>query len=79
MKDLYERLYEDVIVKAREAGIPRTLVVRYFMDAYERHKHQHGSFKNHPEYNEKMNGRYLWQHDQTLKYIEELKNAKETR
>ena len=75
-QDLFERLYHEVRAEAVQHGISRAKVSRVFMDAYQEHKNQHGSFKNHPEYTTAMTGRYLYMHDKAMKYIQEHKNEK---
>lgn len=69
-QDLFQRLYCDVIDKARENHIARSEVCRVFMDAYETHKAKHGSFKHVLNYHERMSERYHFMHDTAIKYIE---------
>jgi len=41
---------------ARKNKVPEQRTMRVFFHAYEQHKAQHGSFANHPEYNDAMKG-----------------------
>ena len=70
MKDLFERLYEDVMQKAKERGVSRVETMKCFMESYERHKQINGSYKNHPRYGEVMKQRYEYIHSETVKFID---------
>lgn len=72
-QDLLERLYREVSNEAIKQGVSTVRVGQVFMDAYEEHKRQHGSFKHHPKYTTAMTGRYLFMKDRAMKYIEEHK------
>ena len=77
MKDLFERLYDDVLKEAQNKQVPKARVIEVFLRAYERHKAQHGSFKHHPEYHKVMTGRYQWMHDQTIQFINRYMESQE--
>jgi len=69
MKKLFERLWEDVISETEKNNVPISKTMGVFFHAYEQHKACHGSFVNHPEYNDAMKGRYRYMHDKAIKYI----------
>lgn len=68
-QDLFDRLKEDVRHQARLARVNHVKAFMVFMEAYQEHKRQHGSFKNHPEYTKAMTGRYHYMHDKAMDYI----------
>ena len=70
---LYTKLIKDVQVQAKANRVSSLDAIRAFMDAYEDHKRQHGSFRHHPEYADAMNGRFRYMHDKAIKYIQEHK------
>jgi predicted small secreted protein len=76
MKDLYQRLYEDAMAKAQEHNIPRGRITRVFLEAYEEHKHIHGSFKHSSKYQEDMSARYHFMHQKAIQYIKSAEEIK---
>jgi hypothetical protein len=69
-QDLFDRLKEDVRHQAREARVDPARAFIIFLGAYQKHKNQHGSFKNHPEYTDAMTGRYHYMHNKAIEYIQ---------
>jgi len=69
MKDLFEHLYEDVMAQAKKNNVSIAKTMETFLHAYDKHKAQHGSFRDHPEYTDAMKGRYRYMHDKAIKYI----------
>jgi len=69
MRDLFERMYEDMYKVAEKNNVSMSKAFGVFIHAYDKHKAQHGSFKGHPEYNDAMEGRYRYMRDQAIKYI----------
>jgi len=70
MKDLFEILYEDVMAEAKKNDVSTSKTMKVFFSSYDRHKAQHGSFVNHPEYNDAMKGRYQYMHDKAIAYVD---------
>jgi len=70
MRDLIEKLYEDVRERAKAHHVPTYEAVKVFFEGYEHHKAMHGSFRDHPQYFDVMKGRYLFMHDRAIKFIE---------
>ena len=76
IKDLYQRLYEDVMLQAQEHKVSRGRITKIFLEAYEEHKHIHGSFKHSSKYQEDMSARYHFMHQKAIQYIKSAEGIK---
>jgi len=79
MKDNLYDLGVLVIEEAKARGVPQSAAMIEYRNAYHVHKAEHGSFKNVPNYQKRMNERYEFMYNRAIDYIKTHEVKKDVR